>query len=108
MRKLIFVLFLIPSVSFCETITVTHSDGRSAIIDDSEIKIVENDVIDAFEWLEGAWNGKVSSCESRIIDQEVIKSIENGEQIPILKEDIVQKYFDRPGYKNRKDKEKEK
>jgi len=73
----------------------------------SEIDAVEDSVVDAHVWLEGAWDGKVSGSESHIIDKETKISIKAEEDIPAGKVAIIQKHFNRPDYRNKRDREAE-
>jgi len=97
MRKLFFIFFFLPSVLYAKQVAFD--------IPDNDIKIVENDVFDAIEWLENAWKGKVESCGDRIVKEELNLSITNNESLPAGKDAIIEKYFNRPGYKSRKEKE---
>jgi len=97
----IFALFYALSMNlYAKTITLN--------IPDEEIKIVENDVMDAEQWIKDAWAGKVSNSKERLIRSEVDESVKKGEAIPAGEAAIVTKAFTRPGYKNRKDREIEK
>lgn len=71
-------------------------------IPDEEVKIVENDVLDAEEWLRNAWQGKLNKCKERLIKAEVDRSIKDGESIPAGESEIIDKAFKRPDYKSRK------
>ena len=74
-------------------------------IPDQEIKIVENDVIDAEQWLIDAWKGKVDHCKGRMIQAEVDRSIKDKEALPAGDDLIIKKAFDRPDYQDRKTRE---
>lgn len=91
------------------TIGLVQSEAMSKeirwTIPDSEVAIVENDVIDAEQWIKEAWAGKVSKCKSRIIKAETAISIKGNETLPAGEDAIVNKYFSRPDYKKRKDRE---
>lgn len=71
-------------------------------IPDQDIRIVENDVVDAEQWIKDAWAGKLSKCKERIIKAEIDKSLQEGTAIPVKKDEIVAKALSRPQYKNRK------
>lgn len=77
-------------------------------IPDDEIKIVENDVIDARQWLLDAWKNKVAKCRDRIVEAEVELSLKNNESIPAGETSIVDRHLLRPDYRNRKDRDAEK
>lgn len=77
-------------------------------IPDNDIKIVENDVIDAEKWIKDAWAGKLSKCKERVIGKEVEISVKNREAIPAGDTLIIEKHFARPDYKSRKEKEQSK
>lgn len=74
---------------------------------DDEIRIVENDVVDAKQWVLDAWAAKVAKCRGRIIKSEVDLSVKNNETVPAGESAIVNKHFARPGYKNRKERDAE-
>lgn len=76
-------------------------------IPDAEIKVVENDVPDAKQWLLDAWAAKVAKCRSRIVGAEVELSLKNNETVPAGETAIVNKHLARPGYKNRKERDLE-
>jgi len=97
MKKLIFALLLIAG-------TV---QARQIILDipDNDIKIVENDIVDAEQWIRSAWNGKLNKCKERLVNQEVARSVKDSEPLPAGDTAIVQKAFTRPDYKNRKDRD---
>lgn len=82
-----------------------HAKTITLTIPDDEIRIVENDVPNAEQWLIEAWNGKVANCKSRIIKEEINRSVLSNESIPAGEEAIVNKHFNRPDYKNRKDRD---
>ena len=94
----IFSLFYALSLNaYAKTITLN--------IPDDEIKIVENDVVDAEQWMRDAWAGKVNNCKKRLIKSEIDLSVSKGESIPAGEAAIVQKYFSRPDYKSRKERD---
>lgn len=99
MRKLII---------FCLAFIVSqlHAVKITLDIPADEIAVVQNDVVDAEDWIRAAWKGKVEKCSSRIVDAETKLSIERSESIPAGQQAIVEKYLSRPGYKNRKEREK--
>lgn len=98
--KYLYVLFLIFVSSNCYAKKITLD------IPDKDIQVVENDVMDAEEWIRNAWNGKLNKCKERLIKQEVDTSIKNGEVIPSNENEIIDKALSRPNYKNRKEREK--
>lgn len=87
--------------------TFLHARQITLDIPDEEIAIVENDVLDAEQWIKEAWNGKVNRCKERLIKSEIKKSVENNESLPAGEEAIVNKAFTRPDYKNRKQRDEE-
>lgn len=91
------ILLLAPSVSCAKQIVLDPKD--------QDIAIVENDVIDADEWVRTMWAGKLARCKERIIQAEIKKSIEEGSPIPSTEDEIIKKYLSRPEYKNRKDRD---
>jgi hypothetical protein len=80
------------------------AEARQIILDipDRDIAIAENDVIDAEEWIRGAWDGKLNKCKERMKNAEIKKSIDSQEGIPAGLEAIIDKHLARPGYQSRK------
>jgi len=78
--------------------------ARQVVLDipDNDIKIVENDVIDAEQWIKDAWAGKLAKCKSRIIKVEVDRSVQANETLPAGDAAIIQKAFSRTDFKPRK------
>lgn len=99
MKKLLCFMLFLPSILQAKTITLN--------IPDEEIKIVENDVLDAEQWIKDAWKGKVNKCKDRLIRSEIDTSIGKGEAIPAGDTAIIDKAFKRPEYKNRKERDAE-
>jgi hypothetical protein len=93
-------------VVFMASIGIVYSKQITLNIPDEEIAIVENDVVDAEQWIKDAWSGKVNKCKERLVKQEVDQSIKDGETLPAGKDAIVSKHFARPDYKSRKEAEK--
>ncbi len=94
----ILTILLVGKLSYAKQITLN--------IPDDEIKIVENDVLDAENWLTTAWKMKVAGCRQRMIKQEIDQSIKNQEPIPAGEDAILEKALKRPGYESRKQREK--
>ena len=97
MKKLLLALLFVSPVQ-AKTITLN--------IPDNDLKVVENDVIDAEQWIRDAWNGKFNKCKDRLIKQEVDRSLQEGTAIPSTSDAIIQKAFSRLDYKPRKDRDK--
>jgi hypothetical protein len=97
-KLLVLVIFCAVNVQ-ARTITLE--------IPDNDIKIVENDVLDAEQWIKDAWLGKLNSCKQRIVKQEIDRSVQARESIPAGETAIVNKAFNRTDYKNRKAREAE-
>lgn len=95
MKHITFIILLTCSLT-CE--------AKQIILDipDNDMKIVENDVLDAEQWIKDAWAGKLNKCKERLLDQEVSRSVKDGETLPAGDTAIIQKAFARPDYKNRK------
>jgi hypothetical protein len=74
-------------------------------IPDDEIKIVENDVISADQWIRDAWAGKLAKSKARIVEAEVSRSVSRGEAVPAGEAAIISQFLARPGYKNRKERD---
>lgn len=99
MRTLFLFIFLcVASNAYAKNIVLT--------IPDDDIKIVENDVFDAEQWIRDAWNGKLSKCKSRIVKSEIDRLVKENKAVPSGGEDAIAKsYIDGPLYKSRKDKD---
>ncbi len=93
MRYSIFILLLSTNV-YAKKITLN--------IPDTEIAVVENDVVDAEKWIQDAWEGKYNKCKERLIKGEIERSIQNNEIIPPGEGAVINKALNRPDYKNRK------
>lgn len=76
-------------------------------IPDKDIAIVENDVIDAEQWIKDAWKGKVEKCKERMVGAEIKRSVAENQPIPAGSDAIVDKAFARPDYKSRKQRDAE-
>lgn len=93
MRKGIILVFILA--------VPVHAKQIVFDIPDKEITIVEHDVINAEAWLRMAWQNKVRSCTTRIIRDEMKKSIDNKETIPAGEDAITDKFISRPDYESR-------
>jgi hypothetical protein len=84
------------------TITVT--------IDDTNEKILKNDLLDINQWVQDAVSGKQNNCWKRF-QQEWTTKLMNDESftdaIPSNKEDFVNLVLSRPDYKSREQREAE-
>jgi len=81
-------------------------------IDISQLGIdaVNDIVVDHNQWLQSAWDGKVSNSKDRVEDKEIkiLKEAAEQSQAPSLlhgQNQMIQNHFNRPGYKNRKERE---
>ncbi len=113
MKKLLF-LILISSIAEAKDVIVAVPDGSQAFVviaSTTEVKVIENDVLDSNQWLQDAWKGKLNSCKKRLIRQELDKSIQEaaqgtiGPMVPLTETAIIDKAFSRPDYLSRKDRE---
>lgn len=95
-KLLVLILFCAVNVQ-ARTVTLE--------IPDNDIKIVENDVVDAEQWIKEAWLGKLNACKKRMVKQEIDRSVQGRESIPAGETAIVTKAFNRPDYKSRKQRE---
>ncbi len=101
MKKLLFFTFLFAASVQAKQIILTPTD--------TDIKIVENDVSDAEQWVKDAWIGKLKKCKDRMIKAEIELSLKLHEPIPATEDLIIQKAFSRSTYQNKKERdEKEK
>jgi hypothetical protein len=101
MKLFISTILLITCQLTCEAKSIVLN------IPDNDAKIVENDVVDAEQWIKDAWAGKLSNCKKRLIKSEIDRSVQSGEALPAGEDAIVQKAFSRPDYKNRKQRDAE-
>lgn len=105
-RKLTIGMLLLGMALF---LTGSTANAKQIILDipDSDIKIVENDVVSAEEWIRAAWAGKVNKCKDRIIQAEVKRSLEEQKGLPATNAAIIAKAMGRSDYKNRKQRDAE-
>lgn len=82
--------------------TEVHARKITLDIPDQDIAIVENDVVDAEQWIKEAWTGKLNKCRDRMITAETTRSIQAGETLPNSSSAIISKAMKRSDYKNRK------
>lgn len=89
---------------FLAIFIATNAHARRIVLDipDQDIAVVENDVIDAEQWIKDAWAGKVSKCQDRIIKAEIDRSLQGGESLPTGRAGIIGKAMKRSDYKSRK------
>lgn len=105
--------FKIPKAGIYLLTTVVFLSGQKSYakkiildIPDDEIKIVEHDVVDAEQWIKGAWAGKVNNCKGRLAKEERERSIKEGAQmIPASDDGLVQKAMARPDLESRKERD---
>tara|TARA_R110000824_G_scaffold82503_4_gene206813 strand:+ start:689 stop:1000 length:312 start_codon:yes stop_codon:yes gene_type:complete len=77
-------------------------------IDDTDEKILLNDLLDVKDWVEGAVVGKKSSCWSRFRQHWTTVMMDDPnfqDVIPSNKNDFVALVLARPDYKNRADRD---
>lgn len=68
-------------------------------------KVLQHELlIEVQEWVQDALNGKINSVKKRLVreSQEKLFSDDDIESIPATTEGLIQAYFDRDYYKNRK------
>lgn len=98
MKKTIFILFLFFAVD-------VHARQIILEVPDSDIKIVEHDILDAETWIREMWENKVGKCKKRLVQQEVERSVKEADSLPAGEDAIVEKAFERKDYMSRKDAE---
>lgn len=79
-------------------------------INDTDEKILKNDLLDIQEWVEGAVQGKINNCFGRMRNEWVSSLMSDPsftDAIPSVKEDFVDFVTALPSYKNREQKEAE-
>ena len=76
-------------------------------ISDLDKKILEDQLMDIQEWLQGAIDGKINSVKKRLVKSEIERLVNDPTitSVPASPEDIVTAYFDQEGYKNRAERE---
>ena len=68
-----------------------------------EIDVMADIVASPQEWVQGAWDGKVSNSESVIIQKEINRAVKDKRAVDFSDEDqIIKDRFATPGYKTRK------
>ena len=77
-------------------------------ISDTDIKLLQNDLLDVSEWINGAVDGKINNCWKRF-QQEWTTRLMNDESftdpIPSNREDFIALVTSRPDYLSREDRE---
>lgn len=102
--RLFLILFFL-SVSAFSTVPLSYAKSYCVNLSQDEEKILEDIIIDIQDWIALAVLGKVNKSEEHIIRKEISESIKEGSGIPDSKADIINKRFNRPGYKNRKERQ---
>ena len=76
-------------------------------ISDLDKKILEDQLMDIQEWLQGAIDGKTNSVKKRLVKSEMERLVNDPTitSVPASPEDIVTAYFAQEGYKNRAERE---
>lgn len=97
MKRIIFLFVFMAVSAQAETLRIDIPDGWRVVVEDS--------VISLDDWAMQAIESKYESCADRIMRKEVSVSIEQIETLPAGRDAIIQKYLNRPGYENRKEKE---
>ena len=77
-------------------------------IENTDIKLLENDLLDIQEWLQGAIDGKINNCWKRFKTEWTTKLIEDPTvtTIPANKEELITLITNRVDYLNRAAKDK--
>ena len=72
-------------------------------ISDLDKKILEDQLLDIQEWLQGAIDGKTNSVKKRLVKSEIERLINDPTvtNVPGSHDDIINAYFAQEGYKNR-------
>ena len=74
-------------------------------IEEFDEKVLEHELlIEIQQWVQDALDGKINSVKKRLVReaQEKLFSDDDIESIPATTEGLIQTYFDRSYYKNRK------
>lgn len=72
---------------------------------DEEVKILEHDLLNIEEWINGMIDGKLSNCSKRAAAELKSKLVETKGSLPADPKDAALAYFQLPDYKNRRDRE---
>lgn len=107
MKKLILIslLFVTPSLGNYQSL---YAATFKITVPDREVKIVEDNVISAEQWLKDAWAGKVNNSKSHTAEREKQRLIKLGAySVPAKEDDLVDSAFSQPDYKNRKQRDEE-
>lgn len=78
------------------------------VLNDLQEKILEHDLLDIQQWVQNAIEGKINSVKKRLLkeSQENLFVDEEVKMIPATEDGLLNLYFSRPYYQNRKQKEK--
>ena len=78
-------------------------------INDTDLLALNNDILDAQEWIQGAVDGKVNACKKRMIAewQPILFNDPNVTSIPATQDEFIQAVVARADYKNRAEREAE-
>lgn len=77
----LFLLLLLFPLTVCADITIKTTD--------LDKKIMEMRVTNADQWIQQAWNNKVSNCKKWLINEYTRKCLEKNTPIPQSKEEIL-------------------
>jgi len=93
-------LFLIL---FFFSVQLSYAGNYCVTLTPQQEKILEDIIVDIQDWIDLAVIGKLNKSKKRVIRQELLESIAEGSTIPFSETAIINKRFNRPGYKNRKE-----
>lgn len=101
MKRLLLVVFLLGFAIFA------HADTIVITVTPEEIKAVEAIVMDAQDWLQKAWDGKVNKCIDRVIIEVTDKNpakLTEQEKKDIIKNAVVKSRKEKKAERELKDK----
>ena len=79
-------------------------------VDDTDQKVLKNDLLDINTWVQDAMTGKINNCWKRMQQEWTTKLMNDSsftDSIPSNKADFVKLITARSDYKNRADRDKE-
>lgn len=74
-------------------------------VSSSDLKCLDNDLVDKEDWFKKAIIGKINQCKKRLFREWIPKLREKNITIPASDDDLVTLIVSQPDYKNRAEKE---
>jgi|TARA_R110002020_G_scaffold457215_1_gene674051 hypothetical protein len=72
-------------------------------ISDSDIKVLQHDLLNIEDWINGAVTGKIAACKSRLLNEWTGRLIGDPSviAIPANENELIDMIVNRPDYQNR-------